>query len=561
MKRKIVNLLKFTGLDKEILEGVIEVPKDSNIGDYAFPCFLLAKKLKKNPVDIARDISSKTKKGKDFERIEASGAYVNFFVDRRKLAGETIDNIAKKGNKYGSGKSKKETIMIEFSQPNTHKAFHFGHVRGTSLGESIARIIEFSGRKVVRANYSGDTGMHIAKWLWCYQKYHYKEKIIDNEKWFADIYVDAVKRLEKNEDLQKEVDEINKKLDLRDDKELNNLWKETRRLSISSWDKIYHELNTKFDVHYFESEFEKTGKEIANSLVKNKIAEISEGATIVDFKKYNQNMGVIVLLRKDGTVLYGAKDIALAKKKFKDYSLKKSIYVIGREQDLHIHQVFEILKMMKFENSNDLEYIPVTEIRFPWGKMSSRSGDNVIYSDFKIQIVNYASKEVEKRYKELDEAEIFDRALAISIAAIKYSLLKQDVNKNIIFNPKEEIKFEGDTGPYLLYSYARALSILKKADYKKQKKFKITRIEDSEKKLIGEMGRLPEIVIESYNGLNPSVIAHYTYELARTFNEFYHSYQVIGSEQEQFRLKLVDSFSQTLKNSLWLLGINVIPKM
>jgi len=331
----------------------------------------------------------------------------------------------------------------------------------------------------------------------------------------------------------------------------------TRKFSISSWDRIYHELNTRFDVHYFESEFEKSGKKECKNLINKKIAKLSDGATIVDLK--NKGLGVIVLLRKDGTVLYGAKDLALARKKFRDYNLNRSIYVIGKAQDLHIHQVFEILKMAGFKYVDSLEYVPISEIRFPWGKMSSRSGENVLYSEFRDKMIEYAVKEIEKRYK-LSSKDAYDRALAIATAAIKYSILKQDVNKNIIFNPKEEIKFEGDTGPYLLYSYARALSILEKAKYK-GKRFSAGKLGPEEKKLAVLFGRFPEIVENSYRNLNPALIAHYSYELAKTFSEFYHNCQVIGSDSEQFRLELVSCFAQVLKNSLNLLGIDVLEKM
>jgi len=559
MEKKIVKLLSFSGLKNKALDELIEVPKDSKMGDYSFPCFSLSKKLKKNPAEIAKDFSSRIQLSKEFERVEAIGPYLNFFVNKKILAEKTIERITKEKDKYGSGKFGKEKVMIEFSQANTHKAFHVGHVRGTSLGESLARILEFSGNKVLRANYQGDTGMHVAKWIWCYRKYHSKEELENDESWIASIYVDAVKRLGKNKKLQKEVDEINKKLEDKTDEELVKLWKKTRKLSLDSFEKIYHELNTNFDEYFFENEVEKEGKKISEKLVERKIAEISEGATIVDLKK--DKLGVWVLLRSDGTVLYSAKDLALAEKKFSDFKIDKSIYVVGSAQQLHFYQLFKTLEKMKFKQAKNCEYVPVSEVRFPWGKMSSRSGDNVLYSDFKKELVSYSMKEVEKRFKDLESMEVYDRALAISIASLKYSMLKQDTNKNLIFNPEKSLSFEGDTGPYLLYSYARALSILKKAEYKKQRKFEIGEISNSEKKLIVELGKFPEIVKSASENLSPNLIANYSFQLAKTFSEFYHNCQVIGSEEERFRLKLVDCFSQTIKNSLHLLGIPVIPEM
>jgi arginyl-tRNA synthetase len=565
MKHRIVDTLKFVKLGKKKLRDLIEVPKDFSKGDYAFPCFVLAKREKKNPGEIAKEIVSKaskkaTKAG--FDRIQAEGPYVNFFVDQKRFAKDLIEKIEKEKERYGKNKEIKERAVVEFSQPNTHKAFHIGHIRGTSLGESISRILEFKGNKVIRANYSGDTGKHIAKWLWGYQKYHLKEKPINEESWFAKIYVNSVNNLEKSKKGQEEVEEINRKLDERSDKKLNKLWDSTKKLSISSWDKIYHELNTRFDVHYFESEVEQEAKKVAKKLVKKKIAKISDGATIVDFKDYKEgNLNVFLLLRKDGTVLYGGKDIVLAQKKLRDYKFDKSIYVIGKEQELYAHQVFKTLELMKYKKAKNLFYVPVTEVRLPHGKMSSRTGDNVLYSEFKDEIVKYAAKEIEERFPKLESDKIYDRALAIAISGLKYSMLKQDNNKSIVFDSKKALSFEGDTGPYLLYSYARALSILDKAEYKKRKKFEIVEIKDSERKLINVISRFPGIVEHAYRDFAPNLIANYSFELAKTFSEFYHNCQVIGSEQEQFRLKLVDSFSQVIKNSLGLLGIPVIPEM
>lgn len=561
MKDKIADMLKFLGLQRREILALVEIPKNPGMGDYAFPCFTFAKKLRKSPSEIAKEVASKIKPDRNFSEVKAVGPYVNFLVNKEKLAGSVIDRILKEKEKYGSGNSGKgKKIMVEFSQPNTHKAFHVGHIRGTSLGESLARVMEFSGNRIVRANYSGDTGMHIAKWLWAYKKYHKKEKPCDDETWFARIYVNAVRNLEDNKKGEKEVEEINRKLENKKDKELNKLWEETRRLSISSWVKIYHELNTRFDVHYFESEVEKKGGNMVRSLLKRKIAEISDGASVVNLEKYG--LGVFLLLRQDGTILYGGKDIALAEKKFKDYKPDKSIYVIGKEQDLYIHQVFKTLELMDSKLKNRLIYVPFNEIRFPWGKMSSRSGENVLYSDLKEQLKGLAEKEVKKRFPELKGAEIADRALAIAMAAIKYSILKQDASKNIVFNPKEIIRFEGDTGPYLLYSYARSQSILRKADYKTLKKFTIKDVSEHEKKLVSELARLPEVIGHSYDNLAPNSIANYAYELAKTFSEFYHNVKVIGSgESEQFRLKLVDAFGQTIRNALWLLGIPVIREM
>jgi len=559
MKKEIAKLIsKESKLKSVEIENLIEIPPSLELGDFAFPCFALSKKLKKSPNQIAEDLAKKIKLPKEIEKVEAKGPYLNFFINKKIFSEKLVNEILEKKDFGKSDLGKGKKIMIEFSQPNTHKAFHVGHIRGTALGESLARIAEFFGEKVIRANYSGDTGMHIAKWIWCYKKFHQKEKLKNDESWIASIYVDAVKRLAENEKFQGEVEEINRKIENKSDKDINELWKKTRQLSIGSWEKIYNELNTKFDVHYFESEVEEEGKEISKELLKKGIAEISDGATIIDLKKYN--LGVWVLLRSDGTVLYSAKDIVLAERKSKDYGLDWSLYVVANEQDLHMKQLFKTLELMKFKDVKKLKHISFGMVRLPEGKMSSRTGENILYSDFMNEIIEYARKRIRERNVKISKEELKKRALAVSIAAIKYSMLKQGSTKIITFNKKDALNFEGDTGPYLLYSYARASSIIRKATTKPEK-ILVKKIETSEFELSKKLSQFPEIVLGAYKNFNPSLIANYSYELSKIFNEFYHACPVINSENENFRLKLVEAFKIILKNSLNLLGIETLEKM
>jgi len=564
MKDIIAKLLKKAFTEKEInlnekqIEALLEIPPSSELGDYSFPCFSLAGVLKENPAKIALEIRNRIPKSEAIDYVQANGSYVNFFLNKKKIAKDLIKEISLKKSKFGSMKFFARS-MIEFSQANTHKAFHVGHIRGTSIGESLARILEFAGEKVTRANYQGDIGMHVAKWIWCYKKYHSKEKLKKDEAWIAGIYVDAVKKLAQNEKLQVEIDVINKKLSEGSNKNLNALWKKTRRLSLDSFEPIYRQLNTHFNKYFFESQLEKRGKEIVEELLKKKIAEFSDGAVIVDLKKYN--LGVWVLLRKDGTVLYSVKDLALAEKKFEEFKIKKSVYVVGTAQSLHMAQLFRVLELMSFKQAKNCTYVPVTEVRLPTGKMSSRTGENILYSEFIDEITSYSSKEIKKRFPSISKSELEKRAMKISIAAIKYSMLKQNTNKVLIFSKEDALNFEGDSGAYILYSYARASSILRKAG-KTKKQFAINKeLEKVEFELIKKLMQFKDVVFNSYNNMNPSVIANYSYQLSQLFNEFYHSSQVIGSENETFRLNLVSSFRQVLKNSLYLLGVETIEEM
>lgn len=560
MKENTVKILKESlgsTLDKKVIENLIEIPPEKSLGDFAFPCFSLAKEMKKSPVEIAKDLADKISKKipLEFEKVIANGPYLNFFVNREKFSLKLIEKILKEKEEFGKenfGKGKK--IGIEFSQPNTHKAFHVGHIRGTSLGESLARISEQVGFKVFRLNYSGDTGMHIAKWIWCYQNFHNKEKLVDDEAWIAGIYVDAVKRLEENPEAQSEVDIINNKIETKEDKEINELWEKTRELSIKSWDKIYKELGTHFDKHYFEGEVELEGKEISQELYEKGIAK-KDDAIFMDLKDYN--LGVWVLLRRDGTVLYSAKDLALAKKKVKEFPAERYLVTVGDEQKMHFEQLQKTLELMNFEKAKEYDFLPFGMVRFPEGKMSSRTGQNILYSDFSNEVKKLAKEGLEKRGEKGNE--INKRALTIAISAIKYSMLKQDPRKTIIFDSKKSVSFEGNTGPYLLYSYARAKSILRKV--KNKQELELKNLEEKEYELVSYLNDFKKIIQRSYRELNPSFIANYAYELCQKFNEFYHACPVINSENEGFRLNLVESFSIILKNSLNLLGIEVLEKM
>ncbi|MBI5871633.1 arginine--tRNA ligase [archaeon] len=542
---------------------LLETPPDPALGDIALPCFFLSPAFKKSPQLIAQELASKLqeKKPKEIERVLAVNGYLNIFISKNLLSKFVLGSILKQKQKFGRG-GLKEKIMIEFSQANTHKAFHVGHIRGTSIGESLARISEFMGNKVLRANYQGDTGMHVAKWLWCYLKYHKNKKLKEDESYIASIYTEAVRRLTENPELQHEVDLINKSLDEKSDKPLLSLWKKTRSISLNSLKPIYACFNTKFDIFYFEKDMEQRGKQIAQDLLKKGIAQESEGAIIVDLT--SQALGILVLVRKDGTALYSAKDLALAEKKFTQFKLDKSIYIIGAAQTLYFSQLFKMLYLMDFPHAHKLKVIHFSEVRLPSGKMSSRTGENILYSDFKEEITKAAQEQLLKRFPSIKKKELDKRALAISIASIKYNMLRQDANKSIIFKKEEALSFEGDTGPYLLYSYARASAILRKAHIPPN--FRTNSIITTEKiefDLIKHLADFPCAIQSAYTHLEPSIIANYASRLAQLFNEFYHACPVLHAEKAilKSRLALVLSFTIILKQALYLLGIKVLEKM
>ena len=563
MKEIIAKILKKTLADFKVdlkekeIEDAIEIPPSSDFGDYSFPCFSLSEKLKQNPAKIALEIKNKIN-SKEFESIQVKGSYLNFFLNKEKIAQDLIKEIISKKEKFGKSKPKKEKVMVEFPSPNTNKPLHLGHLRNMSIGESVSRILEFNGEKVIRTNLNNDRGVHICKSMAAYEFYgKNKSPNIKSDHFVGDFYVLFNKKEKQDKKLELEPQTLLQKWE-QGDKKTILLWKKMNKWALDGFKETYKKLGIHHDKEYFESNIYKKGKEIIlNGLKKGIFEKNSDGAIIADLKK--ESLGEKVLLRADGTSVYITQDIYLAKLKFDEFKLNKSIYVVGNEQNYHFSVLFSILKKLKFDFADKLKHLSYGMVNLPEGKMKSREGTVVDADDLIDEVQNLVKKELNSRYK-LPKKELESRSLKIALAAIIYFLLKVDTKKDMIFNPKESINFEGDTGPYILYSYARASSIIKKANKKKQ--FTIEKkLEKNEFELIKKLLQFEEIVSSAYNNMNPSAIANYSYQLSQQFNEFYHSVQVINSDNEQFRLALVDAFRQILKNSLFLLGIDTIEEM
>lgn len=552
-------------LPRERVADLLETPPDETLGDYALPCFSFAKELQKPPAAIAAAFATKIKSDDLIERAEAKGPYLNLFLRKASLTNTILQNILAAGERYGDGEQKEEKVMIEYSQPNTHKAFHVGHLRGTSIGEALARILKKYGYRVIQANYSGDTGMHVAKWLWCYINFHKGEKPPQEGRgrWLANIYVEAVKRLAEHPEGEAAVRELNRKLDEGNEKELVQLWQETREWSVAEFRQIYQELDAHFDVWWFEREFEARAKSISSELVKRGIAEESEGAIIVNLEKYG--LGVWVLLRDDGTPLYSAKDLALAEKKFNEYDITRNIYVVGKAQALHLQQLFKTLELMEFPHAEKCFHLSFEEVRLPDGKMSSRTGRNILYQDLREEVYARAQSEIEERHEEWSDKEVAKVAEQVTVCALKFEMIARDHNKPIIFDAARVCDFEGDTGPYIQYTHARCNSILKKwgeQEGKKQEKQKgsglqpkYTSVTLPEYRLAKKLHDFPNILATVAETFYPEHLAKYVLELAKLFNKFYHECPVLGSQEESSRLALVEATRNVLEQSLILLGI------
>lgn len=566
MREVIIKLLKKSleeagaELKEEEIGKFIEIPKNHEMGDYAFPCFFLVNKLKQEPDQIAIEIRKNIGNiPQELEDIQSVGPYINFFVNRKELAVNLVKEISRKKEKFGKSVIGKGTrTMVEFPSPNTNKPLHVGHLRNMSLGESVSRILEFNGEKVIRANLNNDRGIHICKSMLAYQRYgkDKEPKKIKSDHFVGDFYVMFNNRVKTNKSLEKQVHELLRKWE-EGDKETRKLWKKMNKWALNGFKQTYKRFGIIFDKEYYESEIYTKGREIILEGVKKGLFQKKGEGVTVDIKK--PKLGKKFLLRPDGTSVYMTQDIYLAKLKSNQFKLNKSIYVTGNEQEYHFKILFLLLKKLNFNFSDNLYHLSYGMVNFPYGKMKSREGQVADADDLIDSVQKLVKKELQSRNK-LSKKQLESRSLKITLAAIKYFLLKVDVKKNMLFDPKKSINFEGDTGPYLLYSYARAGSILRKAKIEK-KQFDISKLEPKEIELVKKLSQFPEIVLSSYKSMNPSLIANYSYQLAQTFNEFYHACPVIGSEQEPFRLELVGAFRHVLKNSLNLLGIEILEEM
>ena len=555
MKEYVIKeLLKLTPLSKEEIESKLEIPPSSDLGDYAFPCFILSSKFKKHPNEIAQDLVSKIETSSEIEKVEVKGPYLNFFINKRKLAERTLSGILSQKDKYGSSKSGKgKTLVIDLSSPNIAKPFGIGHLRSTIIGNSISKIADFLGYKTIKINYLGDWGTQFGKLIVGYKRFGDDSKLKkDPIKHMLDLYVKA-----NDEDYEAEAREWFKKME-QGNKEALSLWNRFRELSLKDFEKIYSVLGVKFNVISGESLYNNKLSEVVSKLEKKGLLEESEGARVVNLEKYN--LGVCLIQKSDSTTLYATRDLAAAIDRYNKYTFYKMIYEVGQEQTLHFKQVFKVLQLLGYKWAEDCVHVSHGFYLDSEGKkFATRKGKTVFMQDILDEAISLAKKEILKR-EQVSGKELESRARAIALSAILYGDLKNFRTSDVLFDINRFLSFEGNTGPYLLYSYARARSILRKAKYKRGK-IGISKMTEEEKSLTNKLSNFPMVVEKSHAQLSPNIIANYSFELSQMFNKFYHKEKVLGSEQEEFKLLLVDCFSQVLKNSLSILGIPVLEKM
>lgn len=545
-------------------EDALVYPPDTKFGDIALPCFAYVKETGKNPAELARVIAEGgIDAPKWVHAINAAGPYVNFVLKSDAVA-EALLAALKKNKHFGANNlGKGERVMIEYPSPNTHKEFHIGHVRNVCLGVALTRLYEASGFKMTQVDYTNDMGSHVAKCLWALRKFHKgKNPPRGREaRWLGAIYAEGAQNLEEHPEYAPEVSEVLQKLEARE-RVIYALWKKTRAWSVKGMNGYLKELGVRYKREFFESEVKDEGKKIVAELLIKGIAQKSRGAVIIDMEA--EGLGIMLLLKSDGTGLYATSDLALARKKFKLFKIDSSINITDIRQSLYFKQLFRALVLSGF--TQKMTHIGYEFVRLPEGAMASRAGRVILYEDMRDEIIEAAAEETRSRHPEWSIRKVRSTAYTLALAGLKFGMLKYDPSKVIVFDKKEALSFEGFTGPYLLYTLARMNSLLKKVrgTAGRGSADPSVLVAAQEKQLVFLCLRLPEVVKSAVENNNPSELAHYTYTLCQLFAAFYEQCPVMRAPDEgvkRSRAALVEIARSVLERSLILLGIPLIQEM
>ena len=554
-----------TNLSITEIENLIEIPPPDFDFSYAFPCFQLAKFEKKAPNIIAKELKGRIKLADYLEIIEATGPYLNFKVKPQVVLQEIFklqEDYGRIYEKLGKSKSDPLRIVIEYPAPNTNKPLHLGHIRNMLLGRSLSNLLKYKEELVFEVNLNNDRGIHICKSMFAYKKWgNKKEPNIKSDHFVGEFYV-KYNQMEKEDD--KLIEEVYNLLRLweESDPEVRALWKKMNSWALKGFKETYKKLNISFDKEYFESDIYWKGKDkVLEGFNKGIFNKTEDGAIFADLKE-SYNLPNKFLIRRDGTSLYITQDIHLAFQKKEDFNYDKSIYVVGNEQDLYFKQLFAVLNMIGFKE--DKFHLSYGMIYLPEGKMKSREGTIVDADDIidKIQLLAY--EEVNRRYPELIEGKKKERAKSIGMAALSFFILKFNPKSDFIFNPKESISFEGETGPYIQYCYARIESIITKSKELIDLNIKWDLIKhEKEISLVKQLIYFPEMLDSITRNYNIHLIPQYLLTLCQAFNSFYSSCQVLSDNKdlEKARLLLIRCVQIVIKVGLDILGIDALNQM
>ena len=565
LKEEIAKLIseQVADLTEEEIKGMIETPQDQKMGDYAFPCFRLAKVLRKAPPLIAKDIADAIRENDIFSDVQQVNAYVNMFISKEEFVEEVVEEVMAKGDEYGrSNVGEGKPVIVEFSSPNIAKPFHIGHIRSTVIGNSINLLWDAMGYKVTRINHLGDYGTQFGKMIVAYRHWGNEEDVRREPiKTLLHYYTKFHEEAEKDPSLDDEARETFAKLE-QGGKEETELWQWFRDESLKEFKRVYNMLGIEYDSYAGESFYSDKMPAVVQELKDKNLLVESKGAEIVDLEPYGLTPAPI--LKSDGSTLYITRDLACAKYRKATYDFYKNIYVVASQQNLHFQQLKKILELMGYEWAKDIIHVPFGLVSLEEGTMSTRHGRVVFLED----VLNRAIEETREIIKEKGVAtdNIEETAKQVGVGAVVFNELSNNRIKDYVFSWKQVLDFNGETGPYVQYTYARCASILRNAgdDAKDLSGFDPSYITgEAAYTLAKEIYALTDVIIEAGEKYEPSILTRHIVDMAQAFNKFYHDEHILTDDKEERKAKLalVVAAKTAIKNGLRLLGMEAPERM
>ncbi|HBJ98088.1 MAG TPA: arginine--tRNA ligase [Clostridiales bacterium] len=557
-KKYVVEKLATKDLAENEIRELLSVPPDLEKGDLTLPCFKLAKVLRKSPVVIANELKSVFEGDVNFSAVESVNGYLNFKFNRASFASQVLADVLSGKEKYGSSDmGKGKTICIDYSSVNIAKPFHIGHLSTTVIGGSLYKIFEFLGYKVVGINHLGDYGTQFGKMICAYKLWGNKQAVEKGGvKELMRLYVRFHEEAKQNPELDDKAREYFKNIEngCREENELFTWFKD---ITLKEVKKIYEKLNIKFDSYAGESFYNDKMQPVIDELTEKGLLVESDGAKVVKLDDYG--MPPCIILRSDGASLYATRDLAAALYRKKTYDFYKCLYVVAYQQDLHFKQLFKVLELMGKEWAKDMVHVSFGMVSLEDGAMSTREGKVVLLEDVLNKAVEKCLNIINEKNPNLEDKE--NVAEIVGIGAVIFGTLFSGRIKDITFSYDKMLNFDGETGPYVQYTCARCKSVLRKSG--EIKDYKVTSVNDDEYALTTLLARFPEIVKQSAEKYEPSIITRYSVDLAEAYNKFYFDYRILGEEDDvkNYRLALTSATLYVLSSALRLLGISVPEKM
>lgn len=562
-KKHIAEKLASCGIDKEEIEAAIAVPPDNKMGDYALPCFKFAKVMRKSPVAIAEELKNTFATDDAISEVEAVNGYLNFRVNRTALVKETLEKIAVQGEAFGSSDmGNGKTICIDYSSVNIAKPFHIGHLSTTVIGGALYRIFKFLGYNAVGINHLGDYGTQFGKLIYAYKHWGSEEAVKEGGvKELTRLYVRYHKESEKDPSMDDEARSYFKLIENGDEEcvKLFNLFKE---ITLKEVEKIYDELDIKFDSYAGESFYNDKMQPVIDELAEKGLLVESEGAKIVDLEKYG--MPPCIILRSDGASLYATRDLAAACYRKEHYDFDKCLYVVAYQQNLHFKQIFKVLELMGKPWAKDLVHVAYGMVSLLDDNgnqvaMSTRNGTVVLLEDVLKKCHEKCLEIIEQKNPDLEDKE--NVARQVGTGAVIFGALSNSKIKDIAFSYSKILNFDGETGPYVQYTAARIKSVLRKGGA--IGKYEIKNVNEDEYQLIALLSTFPDVVKAAAERLEPFFVTRYAIDVASAFNKFYFDCKIIGDDANEtnFRLAISSATLTVLSSALTLLGIKVPERM